>query len=50
LVFQPTVGLSPDSLSAPLVVDFQGKMNTITAETVSLRNFSVIRVAGQQNP
>lgn len=50
LMFQPTVGLSPDSVAAPLVIDFQGKMNSVTAETVSLRGFSVIRVAGQQNP
>ncbi len=50
LAFQPTVGLSPDALKAPLVIDFQGKMNSVTAETVSLRSFSVIRVAGQQNP
>ncbi len=50
LALQAAVSVSPDSLGVPLVVDFLGKMNGSTAETVSLRNFSVVRLAGQQNP
>jgi hypothetical protein len=47
---QGTVGVSSDSVGAPLVVAFLGRMNNATAEAVSLRSFSVVRLAGQQNP
>ena len=50
LTFQAAVGVAPDSLSTPLTIDFLGKMNGPTAETVSLRNFSVVRLPAQQNP
>ncbi len=50
LALQSGVGAAADSLGAPLVIDFLGKMNSATAETVSLRSFSVVRAPGQQNP
>jgi hypothetical protein len=50
LALQAAVSVSVESLGAPLTVDFLGKMNGSTSETVSLRNFSVVRLAGQQNP
>jgi len=39
-----------DSIVTPLTVDFQAKMLTTTLETISLRNFSVIRYPAQSNP
>jgi len=34
----------------PLTISLLGKMNATTSETVTLRNFTVIRYAAQQNP
>jgi hypothetical protein len=39
-----------ESLTAPLAISFLGKMNATTSDTVTLRNFTVIRYAAQQNP
>jgi hypothetical protein len=37
-----------DSLSFPLVLDFQGEMAAATTDTVTLRNFSVVRYPATQ--
>ncbi len=39
-----------ESLTAPLTISLLGKMNATTSDTVTLRNFTVIRYAAQQNP
>ncbi len=44
------VGLATDSLASPLTVDFRGHMQSSTAETVTLRNFTVVRYPAQNNP
>ncbi len=43
-------GNAGDPSAAPLVVDFLGKMASSTSETVTLRNFTVIRYPAQANP
>jgi len=43
-------GSAPDSLAAPLTVDLLGRMALATTETVSLRNFTLIRYPTQTNP
>jgi len=43
-------GAAPDSLAAPLRVDLLGRMAGSTTETVTLRNFTVIRYPAQANP
>ena len=50
LAFSASVKNSAESLSAPLVVDFLGRMMAATSETVTLRNFTVVRYPGQANP
>jgi hypothetical protein len=50
LTLQSLVAASSESLSAPLTIDFLGKMNAVSGETVTLRNFSVVRYPAQQNP
>lgn len=50
LTLQSLVAASSESLSAPLTVDFLGKMNAVTGETVTLRNFTVVRYPAQPNP
>jgi hypothetical protein len=50
LTLQSLAVASSDSLAAPLTVDFLGKMNAVTGETVTLRNFTVVRYPAQQNP
>lgn len=43
-------GTAPDSLAGTIVVSFLGKMAGTTTDTVTLRNFTVVRYPGQQNP
>jgi hypothetical protein len=50
LTLQSLVLASSESLSAPLTIDFLGKMNAVSGETVTLRNFTVVRYPAQQNP
>jgi hypothetical protein len=50
LTFATGVGLAGDSLAAPLTIDFLAHMNTSTTETVTLRNFTVLRYPAQSNP
>jgi hypothetical protein len=44
------VGNAADSLGASLVIDLLGKMARSTTETVTLRNFTVVRYPAQSNP
>jgi len=44
------IGDSVESLSAPLVIDLLGRMASNTTETITLRNFTVIRYPAQANP
>jgi hypothetical protein len=41
------VGTATDSIVSPLTIDFQVKMLQATSETVSLRNFTVVRYPAQ---
>ncbi len=50
LTFATGVGLAGDSLAAPLTIDFLAHMNTSTTETVTLKNFTVVRYPAQSNP
>jgi hypothetical protein len=50
LTLQSLAVASSELLTAPLTIDFLGKMNTVTGETVTLRNFTVVRYPAQQNP
>jgi hypothetical protein len=50
LTLQSLVAASSESLTAPLTIDFLGKMNAVTGETVTLRNFTAVRYPAQQNP
>ena len=50
LGFAASVGDAGDSIAGPLTVDFRAKMLAPTTETVTLRNFSVIRYPAQSNP
>ncbi len=50
LAFATAAGNAADSTTSPLVVDFLGKMSSATPETVTLRNFTVIRYPAQANP
>jgi hypothetical protein len=43
-------GAAPDSLAAPLTVDLPGRMAGSTTETVTLRNFTLVRYPAQANP
>ncbi len=45
-----SAGTAQDSLAAPLTVSFLGSMAGATSETVTLRNFTVVRYPAQQNP
>jgi hypothetical protein len=44
------VASSSELLTAPLTIDFLGKMGATTGETVTLRNFTVVRIPAQANP
>ncbi len=44
------VGNASDSLSSPLAIGFLGKLAGSTSETVTLRNFTVVRYLAGSNP
>lgn len=44
------VGNAGDSLASALVVDFLGNMASATTDTLTLRNFTVVRYPAQANP
>ena len=44
------VGNAEESLSAPLVIDLLGKMASTTTDTITLRNFTVVRYPAHTNP
>jgi hypothetical protein len=48
--FTPSVTTASDPLSSPLTVDFLGKMASSTADTVTLRNFTVTRFPSRVAP
>jgi hypothetical protein len=50
LAFAAGSGNAGDSLGSQLVVDFLGNMTAATADTVTLRNLTVIRYPAQANP
>jgi hypothetical protein len=50
LALSGLAGTAQDSLAAPLTVSFLGSMAGATSETVTLRNFTVLRYPAQQNP
>ncbi|MCS6953954.1 MAG: hypothetical protein RMK57_04760 [Bryobacterales bacterium] len=50
LALATSVGNASDSLAAPLVVDLLARMAGPTTETVTLRNFTVLRYPAQANP
>ncbi len=50
LGFAASVGDAGDSIAGPLTVGFRAKMLATTTETVTLRNFSVIRYPAQNSP
>jgi hypothetical protein len=50
LSFTASVGLAADPLGLPLPVDFLARMDAPTAETVTLRSFTVVRYPAQSNP
>jgi hypothetical protein len=50
LAFTVGAGAALDSLGAPLTIGFLGRMAAVTSETLTLRNFSVIRYPAQANP
>ena len=44
------VGQASDPLTSPLTIDLLAHMNASTTETVTLRNFTVVRYPAQANP
>jgi hypothetical protein len=50
LTLVASVGNAADSLASQLVIDFLGQMASSTADTVTLRNFTVTRYPAQANP
>jgi hypothetical protein len=44
------VGNAPDSLGSAVVIDLLGRMASSTTDTVTLRNFTVVRYPAQSNP
>ena len=44
------IGNAEESLSAPLVIDLLGKMASTTTDTITLRNFTVVRYPAHTNP
>ena len=50
LAFAASAGSASDSLVSPLTVSFLGRMADSTADTVALRNLTVVRYPAQQNP
>jgi hypothetical protein len=47
LAYATALGDATDNITPPLTIDFQVKMSTATAETVTLRNFTVVRYPAQ---
>ncbi len=45
-----SAGNASDSVAAPITVSILGKMAAVTTDTVTLRNFTVLRYPAQQNP
>jgi hypothetical protein len=43
-------GNAGDSFASPLVIDLLGKMSGSTTNTITLRNFTVVRYPAQANP
>jgi hypothetical protein len=50
LDFNVGVADAADSIVVPITVDFRARMLLTTAETIGLRNFSVVRYPAQNNP
>lgn len=50
LAFAAGAGNAGDSFTSPLVVDFLATMTGTTSDTVTLRNFTVVRYPAQANP
>jgi hypothetical protein len=50
LAFAASAGSASDSIASPLTVSFLGSMAASTSDTVTLRNLTVIRYPGQNNP
>jgi hypothetical protein len=50
LVLAASAGAAGDTLASPISVSFLGQMSGATSETVTLRNFTVVRYPAQQNP
>jgi hypothetical protein len=50
LSFAASAGSAADSLATQLVIDFLGQMASSTADTVTLRNFTITRYPSQSNP
>jgi hypothetical protein len=48
--FATDAGQASDSLAAPLTIDLLAHMDAATFETVTLRNFTVVRYPAQSNP
>jgi len=48
--FATDVGQTSDSLATPLTIDLLAHMDAVTSETVTLRNFTVVRYPAQANP
>lgn len=45
-----SAGAASDSLAASITVSFLGRMTSSSSDTVTLRNFTVVRYPAQQNP
>jgi hypothetical protein len=45
-----SAGSAGDSIAAPITVALDGRMAAATSDTVTLRNFTVIRYPAQANP
>jgi hypothetical protein len=50
LAFAAGAGSATDSLTAPLTIGFFGRLLAAATDTVTLRNFTVIRYPARQNP
>ena len=50
LALEAAAGEANDPLAIPIAVDFLGRMEATTTDTVTLRNFTVVRYPAQANP
>ena len=50
LALAADVGQASDPLTSPLTIDLLAHMDAVTTETVTLRNFTVVRYPAQANP